>query len=98
MRNYYNYTGAENKSTERKRQLILNAVRFVKRMANISALPGQNRYDLGGKLINEIVRRRYLKQIISVLKYGLKNQEKNLINEAVEAICNISKYGKMSLR
>ena len=98
MRNYYNYTETENKSTERKRQIILNAIRFVKRMVNIQALPGQNRYDLGGKLINKIVRRGYLKQVISAFEYGLENQEKNLINEAVEAIYNISKYGKMSLR
>ena len=81
-----------------QRQLTLDGIRFVKRMTNIPALPGRNKFDLGGKLMNEIIDQRLLNEIIAILEYGFKNGEKQILNEAIEAIFNISKYGKMALR
>ena len=92
------YVKPEKKSIVRKRKIIFNGIRFIKRMANVSALPGKVKFDLGGKLIQKILDHALFEAIIDTLEYGLDNQEKKITIEAIEAIFNISKFGKMALR
>ena len=90
-----NYVKPEKKSVLRKRQILSNGIRFIKRMTNVPALPGQDKFNLGGKLIKEILDQGLFKAMIGIFEYGLKNREKKITIEAIEAIYNISKFGKM---
>ena len=83
---------------ERKQKLIVDALRFVKRMTNIDALPGSDTYNLGSGLIKKIVNLGIFEQLIDCLKYGIVKEEKEIIQEASKAIWNVVKYGKMTLR
>ena len=92
------YVRPEQKSVVRKRHLILGAIRFVKRMANIPELPGSKKFDLGGQLMNNTIQQGLFREIIAALQYAFKNGEKQIINEAIEGVFNISRFGKMALR
>ena len=93
-----NYEKPEQESVVNKRQVILDGIRFVKRITNIYALPGKDQFDLGGKIISGIIGLRFFRKMISCFDYGLKSGENAIINESIQAIYNILEYGRMALR
>ena len=92
------YVRPEQKSVINKSQVILDGIRFVKRITNVYALPGKDQFDLGGKIMSGIIGLRFFRKMISCLDYGLKNGENAIINEAIQAIYNILEHGRMALR
>jgi len=78
--------------------ITVDAIRFLKRMTNIGALPGNDKINLGNRLIVRIVEEGIVSQLIECLKYGMESDQKKIIRETSKCLHNISSYGKCTLR
>jgi len=83
--------------------LVLNAIRFIKRLSNLPNLPGQDKYNLGGELFSKLLNGRkidcwFLTELVSCFKYGLEIKCPDIIEESTMALWFITQHGKMALR
>ena len=86
------------KNEMRKQKVIVDGIRFCKRMANVPALPGTDRVNLGSNLMTKIVNKYLFYDIIKCFEYGLKEGDKEIVDESSMAISMINSHGKMALR